>query len=101
DVLEHHDRVVDDEASRLRLRPILMTAMAMSIGAVPLLFSTGPGAESRFTLGIVIFSGVTVATVLTLFVVPAAYRLLARRTGSPGAVAAELERLQQEGSGYN
>jgi multidrug efflux pump len=87
------------EASRLRLRPILMTAMAMAIGAVPLLFSTGPGAESRFTLGVVIFSGVTVATVLTLFVVPAAYRLLARRTGSPGAVAAELARLQQEGSG--
>jgi multidrug efflux pump len=87
------------EASRLRLRPILMTAMATSIGAVPLLFATGPGAESRFTLGIVIFSGVTVATVLTLFVVPAAYRLLARGTGSPGAVATELQRLQQRGVG--
>jgi len=86
------------EAARLRLRPILMTAVSTLMGSVPLLLAVGPGSESRFTLGIVIFSGVSFATFMTLFVVPACYRLLARRTGSPGAVAAELTRLQGAGT---
>jgi multidrug efflux pump len=53
---------------------------------------------SRSSLGVVIFSGIAFATVMTLFVVPAIYQLVARRTGSPGAVAAELERLQTVGA---
>jgi multidrug efflux pump subunit AcrB len=57
------------------------------------MIATGAGSESHRVLGVVIFSGVSVASLLTLFVVPAFYHLVARRTGSPDAVARELERL--------
>jgi multidrug efflux pump len=80
------------EASVTRLRPILMTAVTTMAGAVPLILSTGPGAETRLVIGIVILSGVAAATLFTLFVVPVAYDLLARHTGSPQAVAQRLER---------
>ncbi|MDP6374559.1 MAG: efflux RND transporter permease subunit [Pseudomonadales bacterium] len=53
----------------------------------------GAGFESRRVLGIVIFSGVSFATVLTLFVVPAFYKLLASRTGSPASIERELDEL--------
>ena len=84
------------EASRLRLRPILMTSFTAIVGALPLILAKGPGAESRITLGVVVFAGVLVATIFTLYVVPVAYELAARRTGSPGAIARELERQQVE-----
>jgi multidrug efflux pump len=58
------------------------------------MLASGPGAASRITLGIVIFSGISVATVFTLFVVPAFYRLLAQHTSSPNAVAHKLEQLK-------
>ncbi|MGS2744066.1 efflux RND transporter permease subunit [Halomonas sp. LS-001] len=80
------------EASTTRLRPILMTAVTTMAGAIPLIISTGPGAESRLVIGTVIMAGVGAATVFTLFVVPVAYDLLARRTGSPNAVSHQLER---------
>ena len=80
------------EASRVRLRPILMTSLTAAAGAVPLLLSSGPGAETRGAIGTVILFGVLAATAFTLFVVPVAYDLLARRTGSPGDVARQLER---------
>ncbi|MBL1267799.1 MAG: efflux RND transporter permease subunit [Halomonas sp.] len=79
------------EASVTRLRPILMTAVTTMAGAIPLIISTGPGAESRLVIGIVIMAGVGSATLFTLFVVPVAYDLLARHTGSPGAVKRQLE----------
>ena len=82
------------EASRIRLRPILMTAFSTVMGALPLILSTGAGSESRYSLGVVIFAGVAVATLFTLFVVPVFYYLLARRTKSPGHVAEELRKLQ-------
>jgi multidrug efflux pump len=85
------------EAASLRLRPILMTAITTVMGAVPLILAFGPGAESRVVIGTVVFSGVLFATLFTLFVIPVAYLMLARRTGSPGAVAAELERLEAPG----
>ncbi len=66
------------------------------MGSVPLIMATGPGAESRTQLGVVIFSGVSLATFFTLFIIPAFYRLLARRTGSPGAVASKLAELQEQ-----
>jgi multidrug efflux pump len=91
---EFRDAVL--EAARIRFRPILMTTLSTAAGAVPLMLATGAGSESRTTLGIVIFSGVAVATVLTLFIVPAFYMLIARRTGSPRAVSTQLERLQAE-----
>uniref|UniRef100_UPI00301DF449 efflux RND transporter permease subunit n=1 Tax=Staphylococcus aureus TaxID=1280 RepID=UPI00301DF449 len=50
---------------------------------VPLVLASGPGAESRMVIGVVVFTGVIVATILTLFVVPAAYYALARNTQSP------------------
>lgn len=63
---------------RIRLRPILMTTTAMIFGALPLLFSSGAGAESRFQIGIVIISGLLVGTCFSLFVVPVAYYYLGR-----------------------
>jgi len=79
------------EASLTRLRPILMTSVTTAAGAVPLIVSSGAGAETRFVIGVVVLSGVLVSTVLTLYIVPVAYLLLARRTGSPGAVRRRLE----------
>ncbi|HEY8519245.1 MAG TPA: efflux RND transporter permease subunit [Gammaproteobacteria bacterium] len=84
------------EAARIRFRPIIMTSFATFMGAVPLILATGPGSESRTTLGIVVFAGVSVATFFTLFVVPAVYQLMARRTSSPNAVANRLKQLMAE-----
>ncbi|MFV0368212.1 MAG: efflux RND transporter permease subunit [Hyphomicrobiaceae bacterium] len=79
------------EAARVRLRPILMTGITTVAGAVPLMLSFGAGAETRQVIGVVVLAGVSVATVMTLFVVPVAYNLIARRTGSPGDVARQLD----------
>lgn len=81
------------EAASIRLRPVLMTTLATIMGSIPLLLATGAGAESRNVLGVVIFSGVSLATLLTLFIVPAFYKLLARNTGSPRTVTRMLEQL--------
>lgn len=67
------------EAATLRLRPILMTTGAMVLGALPLALATGAGAESRMQIGWVIVGGMSFGTLLTLFVVPVAYSLLARK----------------------
>ncbi|SFQ40334.1 multidrug efflux pump [Roseivivax halotolerans] len=64
------------EASAVRLRPILMTVLSTVLGAVPLVFSSGAGAESRFSIGIVIIGGFAVASALTLFLTPVLYDLL-------------------------
>jgi multidrug efflux pump len=82
------------EASDLRVRPVLMTSVATVAGAVPLIIGHGAGAESRMTIGTVIFFGLTTATLLTLFVVPAFYDLLARFTKSPEATAREIEQYE-------
>ena len=66
-------------------------------GAVPLIFASGPGAETRLVIGTVIFSGVAAATLFTLLVVPVAYDILARRTGSPSDVSRRLTR-EMEGT---
>ena len=67
------------EASSLRLRPILMTTGAMVLGAVPLALASGAGAESRQQIGWVIVGGMSVGTLLTIFVVPTIYTLFARK----------------------
>ena len=72
------------EAASLRLRPILMTTGAMVLGAVPLALASGAGAESRRQIGWVIVGGMTLGTLLTIFVVPTVYSLFARRK-VPGA----------------
>jgi multidrug efflux pump len=78
------------EAAEVRLRPIVMTGVTTAAGALPLLLSAGAGYETRLVIGTVILAGVLAATLFTLFVVPVAYQVLARRTGSPGAVARRL-----------
>ena len=71
------------DASVLRLRPILMTGLSTSLGALPLVLAGGAGAEGRAAIGLVVLSGVTIATITTLLVVPGTYGLVARFTGSP------------------
>ena len=65
------------EAAKIRLRPILMTTAAMIAGLIPLLYATGAGAVSRFSMGIVIVSGLAVGTLFTLFVLPVIYSYVA------------------------
>jgi multidrug efflux pump len=79
------------KASSQRLRPILMTTGAMVVGAVPLALATGAGAESRIQIGWVIVGGMSLGTLLTIFVVPTMYALFARQTipGANKAVAKE------------
>jgi len=84
------------KSCEVRLRPVLMTALSTMMGSIPLILATGAGSESRITLGTVIFSGVFVATLMTLFVIPVFYDLLARNTGSPSEVAQKLDRLEKD-----
>jgi multidrug efflux pump len=65
-----------EEAAAVRLRPILMTTAAMVLGVVPLVIAAGAGAAGRHAMGLVIFSGLSIGTLFTLFVVPAVYMLL-------------------------
>jgi len=66
-----------EEACGIRLRPILMTTAAMVLGVIPLIIASGAGAVSRFNMGLVIASGLSIGTLFTLFVVPAVYMLFA------------------------
>jgi multidrug efflux pump len=71
-------RAAIEQAARIRLRPILMTTAAMVLGVLPLVFASGPGASSRFSIGLVIASGMSVGTLFTLFVLPVVYTFLAQ-----------------------
>ena len=64
-------------AAKVRLRPILMTTAAMVAGLIPLLYATGAGAVSRFSMGIVIVAGLSIGTIFTLFVLPVVYSYVA------------------------
>ncbi|MGB5297720.1 MAG: efflux RND transporter permease subunit [Thiogranum sp.] len=70
-----------ERAAAIRLRPILMTTVSMIVAMVPLLTASGPGAVSRFHIGLTIASGLGIGTLFTLFVVPAVYLLMAREHG--------------------
>jgi len=70
-------------AATRRLRPIVMTAAATVMGAVPLMLASGAGAHARQSIGVVVVFGVTIATVVTLFLIPLLYKLLCARTASP------------------
>ncbi|WP_028485514.1 efflux RND transporter permease subunit [Thiomicrorhabdus chilensis] len=78
-------------ATQLRLRPIVMTAVTTIAGTIPLIFSSGAGAETRYILGVILFWGVAFSTLLSLFVIPAVYALLAKHTGSPLTDTRKLE----------
>ncbi|MBP2295974.1 MexW/MexI family multidrug efflux RND transporter permease subunit [Azospirillum rugosum] len=71
-------RTAIEHAARVRLRPILMTTAAMVVGLLPLLTANGAGAASRFSIGLVIVSGMLIGTLFTLFVLPAVYTVLAK-----------------------
>ncbi|WGL15660.1 efflux RND transporter permease subunit [Microbulbifer bruguierae] len=81
------------QASETRLRPILMTGITTAAGSLPLLLSAGAGSETRAVIGTVVLFGVLAATLFTVYIVPVAYDVLARRTGSPGQVAREVDAL--------
>ena len=74
-------------AAGVRLRPILMTTAAMVLGVVPLITASGAGAASRFNMGLVIASGLSIGTLFTLFVLPAVYLVIAARHATQDAVA--------------
>lgn len=78
-------------ASEVRLRPILMTSLTAAAGAIPLIVTSGAGAETRTSIGIVVFWGVMAATFFTLYVVPVFYSLISRSTKSANWVAEKLE----------
>ncbi len=84
------------EASVTRLRPILMTSIATVLGAVPLMISTGAGAESRQAIGTVIVGGVSLSTIFTLFIVPSLYLLIGGFTKPRNFIAEELEKQERE-----
>jgi multidrug efflux pump len=83
------------DAAVIRLRPVVMTSLCAAFGALPLILARGAGAESRQTLGAVVFFGVVVSVFLTLFLIPAIYAWLARRTQSPEHIARQVEELKR------
>ncbi|HWL68782.1 MAG TPA: efflux RND transporter permease subunit [Geminicoccus sp.] len=89
------------ESAALRLRPILMTTLAMVLGSVPLLFATGAGAVSRMNIGLVLVGGLVVGTLLALFVVPVVYTLITRKIRQPHVEISKgaEERLEEMGLG--
>jgi len=87
-----HQAIV--ESASVRLRPILMTSIATVVGAIPLVLAGGPGSASRATIGVVVIFGVSLSTLLSLYVVPAFYALIAPYTKSPEAITRELEALE-------
>jgi len=84
------------ESAQLRLRPIVMTSIATATGALPLVLWEGPGSNSRFTIGIVIIMGAMFSTLLTLFIVPVIYEMLARFTRSPEWAARQIESYEEQ-----
>jgi HAE1 family hydrophobic/amphiphilic exporter-1 len=75
------------EAARLRLRPILMTAFAFILGVVPLVRATGAGAEGRKVMGMTVFSGMLIATILGVLLVPSLFLMIERFAKRKGDAA--------------
>jgi multidrug efflux pump len=84
----HSKREAIEEAASVRLRPILMTTAAMVLGVVPLVIASGAGAAGRHDMGLVIFAGLSIGTLFTLFVVPSVYMLIGADHSSRTAAAA-------------
>ncbi|NQX87588.1 MAG: efflux RND transporter permease subunit [Halioglobus sp.] len=87
------------EAASLRLRPILMTTFATVMGVWPLVIASGPGANSRFSIGLMITTGMLVGTLFTLFVIPVFYLPLRRRDSQPSATDGETTSLEHQPHG--
>jgi multidrug efflux pump len=99
--LEHHGRSIVEaalEACHLRLRPILMTSIAFIMGVVPLVFSSGAGAEMRHAMGVAVFAGMLGVTFFGLFLTPVFYvllRTLAKRFEKPAVVRAPAVHVEE------
>ncbi len=92
--LSRHDAII--ASAKTRLRPILMTTAAMALGVVPLMMATGAGAAARYSMGLVIFTGLMVGTMFTLFVVPMFYTLISAKTVKPLVSVPTEEELKAE-----
>jgi multidrug efflux pump len=79
------------QACSVRFRPIIMTAITTAAGTVPLILTSGAGEETRRVIGIVVLFGILIGTFFTLWIIPVAYQLFAKNTGSPGDVKRQLE----------
>src|SRR5690606_8935813 len=84
--LSRRDAII--ASAKTRLRPILMTTAAMALGVVPLIIAAGAGAAARYSMGLVIFSGILIGTLFTLFVVPMFYTFISRKELKPHVEAA-------------
>ncbi len=94
-------RAAVEKASSIRLRPILMTTCAMVFGVVPLLMASGPGAVSRFDMGLVIATGLTIGALISLYVVPMVYTYVAtekKQAALPQTAGAALASLNNPGT---
>lgn len=78
-------------AAEQRLRPIIMTALTTLLGSIPMLAATGAGSETRFAVGIVIFSGMLLTTIVTLYVIPSLYLLIGGASHSPEARVSQVD----------
>ncbi|MGL6259378.1 efflux RND transporter permease subunit [Vibrio sp. WXL210] len=78
-------------AAQQRLRPILMTALTTLLGSLPMLLASGAGSETRYAVGVVIFSGMLLTTVVTLYVIPSLYLLIGGKSLSPEARVAHVD----------
>ncbi|MFS0738561.1 efflux RND transporter permease subunit [Sphingomonas sp. 1P06PA] len=85
------------QAATRRLRPILMTSIATVAGAVPLMIASGAGAGARRAIGVVVVWGVSIATIITIFLIPVLYVIIARRTGSPLDTSRKLDEALDRG----
>jgi multidrug efflux pump subunit AcrB len=88
------------QAASVRLRPIMMTLMSTILGGLPLILSTGAGAEARNSIGWVVFGGLGIAVVFTLFLTPVLYKLIAPfskpRADESNRLETELEAVEQQ-----
>lgn len=84
------------EAVRIRLRPVVMTVLSTVLGALPLILSTGPGAEARNAIGWVVFGGLGLSTIFTLYLAPLGYALLAPYIKPRAYAGEELERQLEQ-----
>jgi multidrug efflux pump len=95
--IEYVEAVI--ESAAIRFRPVLMTSLCTAAGAVPLMLAGGAGAESRQSIGATVFFGTLMSLVLTLFVVPSLYALLARNTRSPETLSKLIDKLRARAGG--
>jgi multidrug efflux pump len=84
------------EASRTRLRPVLMTSIATICGHFPLTLVSGPGAAARNSIGLVLVGGMTIGTIFTLFIVPSLYMLIAKEHHEKSLAEAEEEPMAED-----